>query len=86
MSDENLILEMDLAVALSALRKMRRLMEDNATSDKPDDAAILRQSYSLMLDASAGVAGAHAVVKTRRELADTLAPPPALRRALRVVK
>ncbi len=78
------VLIMDLAVAHAALRKMRKLIEDNASAEEPKDAATLRQVFSLMLDASSGVAGAVAVLKLRDEMREAVARTN--RTALRLVK
>ncbi len=75
MSDpgEDDILEMDIAVARAALKKARHLIEVNADCDEPQDAATLRQVFSLILDASSGVAGAAAVITMRNQMRGAIA-------------
>ncbi len=81
------IVEMGLNVALSAARKARHAVEDNADSAEPNDGAALRQVHAHLLDIVGNIAGALACVEQRRRLkemleeADTERPP-----TLRLVK
>lgn len=61
-------IEMGLSVALTAARKARALIEDNADGENPSDAVVLGRVYAHLLDVTASLAGVHAVLKQRAEM------------------
>lgn len=90
--DTSLTIEMDLAVALAAIKRGRNIIEDNADADdSTKDAAALRAVYDQLITAMHGVASALGQVRHRDELraaiemAATEPAPPRVPPAVRLV-